>query len=299
MNRMSWLLVVPLALASALSVPMGCVEFDTYFFDSSPDGGSGGKDGGTDGTGGTGGMQPQCTTVDQCPDTPECRIGGSCDEGACSWTTQNLPGTPVGAQIYGDCKRRECNAAGVITQADDPDDKYDWKSPCYVDDCNAWNSPKADPGKACETAWGKAGLCTDQFQCRECTLDAHCPGAKCASNGQCVPLLCGNGILDAANGETDVDCGGNTCAPCALGMNLKCNQRSDCEMEGNCSGNPKVCVAPLCNDSFPNGNETDTDCGGSCAEDVANPKRCSVDQGCLVPNDCAAGLSCKAGKCTP
>ncbi|MDC0742378.1 hypothetical protein [Polyangium mundeleinium] len=296
MNRMSWLLVVPLALVSALSVPAGCVEFDTYIYDTSEDndGGSGGKDGGTDGTGG---MPPQCMTVDQCPDSPECRIGGSCNEGVCEWTTENLPGTPVGAQIYGDCKRRECNALGVITQAEDPDDKYDWANPCYVDDCNAGNSPTADSGKPCTTEWGKTGLCTDQFQCRECTLDAHCPGAKCAPNGQCVPLHCANGVLDMANEETDIDCGGAACAPCAVG--LKCSQRSDCEGEGQCIGSPKTCQLPTCEDTFKNGNETDVNCGGSCAEDVANPKRCSDGQGCLVPNDCATGLSCKAGICKP
>ncbi|TKD02200.1 hypothetical protein [Polyangium fumosum] len=258
-------------------------------------GGMGGA-GGTGGTGGTGGMPPQCTTADQCPDTPECRIGGSCDEGTCKWTTENLPGTAVGAQVYGDCKQRECDASGVITQADDPDDVYEWGNLCYKNACNAWETPVPESGKQCPTKWGKAGLCTDQFECDECTLDAHCPGGKCTPDGRCVPLHCANGSLDAANGETDVDCGG-PCVPCAAG--LKCNQRADCEGEGSCGGSPKTCQPPSCNDTFKNGNETDLDCGGSCADDVANPKRCTQGQGCLFPDDCSAGLSCKAGTCQP
>jgi len=295
MNRMSWLLVVPLALVSAVSVPAGCVEFDTYIYDTSKEdgGGTGGKDGGTDGTGG---MAPQCTTVDQCPDTPECRIGGSCNEGTCEWTTENLPGTPVGTQIYGDCKRRECNASGVITEnALDDADVYEWGNPCYKNGCNAWEMPEPESGKQCTTDWGKTGgVCADNFGCIECSVDAHCPGAKCTSIGKCVALHCANGAIDMADGETDVDCGG-PCAPCKVGS--KCVQRSDCEGEGACTGSPKICQAPACDDTFKNGNETDLNCGGSCAEDVANPKRCSEGQGCLFPSDCQAGLLCKSGTC--
>ena len=37
---------------------------------------------------------------------------------------------------------------------------------------------------------------------------------------------CLNGEVDASNGETDVDCGGNTCAPCEAGKT--CAADSDC-----------------------------------------------------------------------
>ncbi|MDI1437536.1 hypothetical protein [Polyangium sorediatum] len=292
MNRMSWLLVVPLALASALSVPMGCVEFDTYFFDSSPDGGSGGKDGGTDGTGGTGGMS-ECMIDSECM-AGECRSGGTCNAGTCEWATVNMPGTPVGTQVYGDCKQRECSADGAITEVGISGDEYDWGNPCYLDGCNAWNAPKPAGPVQCTTTWNKLATCIGLL-CIDCMEDSQCPGAQCVEEiGKCVPLHCSNNSQDGVvpNVETDVDCGG-PCAPCAAG--LKCALRSDCEGDGQCIGNPKICQAPTCSDNIKNGDETGLDCGGSC------PNKCGpgMDGGCHLPSDCAAGLSCKKGKCEP
>ncbi|MDI1481663.1 hypothetical protein [Polyangium sp. y55x31] len=294
MNRMSWLLVVPLALVSALSVPAGCVEFDTYIYDKTPyTGGTGGNGGdgggGNGGVGGTGGT-PMCTEQGDCPET-ECRIGGSCNAGTCSWTTVNMPGTPVGPQVYGDCKQRECTAQGDITEDAVADlDVYDWGDPCYKDACSAWTNPQPDSGVSCTTKWGKAGLCGANFNCVECTDSADCAGFKCDMTiGKCVPSHCvDNSIQDS--GETDVNCGG-PCAPCAEG--LKCALRTDCVGDGQCVGTPKICQAPTCMDNVKNGDETGPDCGGSCAQ------KCKQDaqHGCLVPDDCDTGLSCKAGKC--
>ncbi len=304
MNRMSWLLVVPLALVSALSAPSGCVEFDSYEFDPSG-GGSGGTGGGTGG-GGAGGMgssstgsggAPGCTVDANCAEN-ECRMGGACNAGTCEWTTEIMPGVPVGAQIYGDCKQRECDGSGDISQADSPADVYDWLNPCYVDGCEAWDAPQAATGEVCETKWGNpSGLCNSTFNCIECTADGDCGGtATCTSFGKCIPAHCTDMDQDAANGETDINCGG-PCAPCTAG--LKCNVRTDCEGEGQCTGSPKVCVAPTCGDSLKDGNETGVDCGGSCAVDMMDPKKCPQGQGCLVPTDCASGFSCKSGVCQP
>ncbi|MRG97280.1 hypothetical protein [Polyangium spumosum] len=295
MNRMSWLLVVPLALVSALSVPAGCVEFQSFNYDSSPNtGGAGGEGGVGGGTGGTG-AAPACTTPADCPDN-ECRSGGSCNAGKCEWTTVQASGTPAGTPVYGDCKRRECGASGAVTEVDDQSDKYDWGNPCYKDACSAWTAPQPDPLRQC-TAWGKAGLCDTSFKCNECTGDGDCGANKCVvSIGKCVPAHCMDGVFESLDGETDLDCGG-PCAPCAVG--LKCNQRTDCDREGTCMGNPKVCLEPNCNDGAHNGDETDADCGGACAQDMANPKKCAETQGCLVPDDCQTGFSCKAGTCQP
>ncbi|MRG97277.1 hypothetical protein [Polyangium spumosum] len=254
-------------------------------------GGAGGAGaGGAGGSGGEGGALPQCTGDDGCQST-ECRIGGVCNAGTCEWMTVIMPGTPVGESIYGDCKRRECDASGSVTQIDDPTDKYDWGNPCYVDGCNAWMAPQPDPLTQCTTEWGKPGLCDISFKCVECTADAECGANKCVLGiGKCVPAHCTNGALDSVSGETDVDCGG-PCAPCPL--TFKCNSRTDCEGEGNCGGMPKACQPPNCLEGVKNGNETDGDCGGSC------DKKCAQGKGCLVPDDCQTGLSCKAGTCQP
>ncbi|MDC3957216.1 hypothetical protein [Polyangium jinanense] len=302
MNRMSWLLVVPLALASALSVPAGCVEFDTYFFDESSyvggAGGNGGTGGGTGG-GGTGGTQA-CTTQADCP-TTECRITGSCNAGTCDYMTEIMPGMPVGAQVYGDCKQRECDASGAITQVDSSADVYVWAADsCRTNGCEAWKSPQPASGQ-CTTTWGAFGICDDSFNCIQCAKNEDCSGLQCdTSIGKCVPAHCLNDVLDAdpdpAKSETDVDCGG-PCVPCEIGM--KCSVRPDCMGEGPCLGNPKTCQVPTCSDGFKNGDETGSDCGGSCAQDMANPKKCGQGQGCLFPDDCVAGLSCNSGTCEP
>lgn len=47
--------------------------------------------------------------------------------------------------------------------------------------------------------------------------------------------------------------------------------------------------APRCDDGLRNGDETDLDCGGSCAP-------CATDRACLAPADCEDGI-CAAGSC--
>ena len=59
--------------------------------------------------------------------------------------------------------------------------------------------------------------------------------------------------------ETDVDCGGDKCSPCA--DTKSCLAGPDC-MNGICTGG--TCVAPSCTDGIKNGTELDVDCAGSC-----------------------------------
>ncbi|MDI3290545.1 hypothetical protein [Polyangium sp. 15x6] len=241
---------------------------------------------------------PACTSQTDCPDS-ECRTGGSCNAGTCDYMTEIMPGTPVGEQVYGDCKQRECDASGAITQVESIADVYKWAADsCRKDDCEAWVSPQPASGP-CTTKWDRPGICDGNFTCIECLTNNDCGGSQCAASiGKCVPTYCTNGVLDAdpdpTKSETDVDCGG-PCVPCAGGM--RCTVRADCEGEGVCLGNPKTCQAPTCGDTYKNGDETGPDCGGSCAQDMANPKKCGQGQGCLVPDDCVAGLSCKSGIC--
>jgi len=51
---------------------------------------------------------------------------------------------------------------------------------------------------------------------------------------------CKNDVLDAGVGETDVDCGGDFCPPCAL--NEVCSVDSDCFTGGSCDSSSLVCV---------------------------------------------------------
>jgi hypothetical protein len=80
--------------------------------------------------------------------------------------------------------------------------------------------------------------------------------------------------------ETDVDCGGGSCATCVTGK--KCLGASDCT--SHVCGPTKVCSAPSCTDGTLNGSETDLDCGGSSC-----PK-CIGGKSCVVNTDCLGGL---------
>ncbi|KIG15227.1 hypothetical protein DB30_05771 [Enhygromyxa salina] len=87
--------------------------------------------------------------------------------------------------------------------------------------------------------------------------------------------------------ETDVDCGGPNCDPCATG--LACVMNSDCQSD-SCVGN--VCIDPSCSDGVENGDETDVDCGGPACDP------CEDNLGCAIAADCLSGV-CSGGVCSP
>ena len=99
-----------------------------------------------------------------------------------------------------------------------------------------------------------------------------------------VAATCNDGIKNGS--ETDVDCGGGTCAGC---VNFKtCKVNADCQ-SGYCPAGT-CAVAPTCNDGVRNGNESDIDCGGgTCAG-------CVFGKVCNVGTDCAS-KNCVNGKC--
>src|SRR4051812_18081907 len=60
----------------------------------------------------------ECNTPTQCPgqDT-ECQMR-ACNLGACG-VAYAPPGTPAGSSTSGDCKKNQCNGAGVIESVND------------------------------------------------------------------------------------------------------------------------------------------------------------------------------------
>ena len=146
--------------------------------------------------------------------------------------------------------------------------------------------------------------------CGKCVDDLNCmvPG-DCQSNNcqdTCVAGTCDDTILNNMQlGETDVDCGGNTCPKCKF--NKTCSINADC-VGGVCTGNK---CAATCTDTEQNQNESDVDCGGAC-DDCSNGKKCNTAADCqsnfcngetcsACNNDgqCAAAEYCDAGKCVP
>ena len=134
--------------------------------------------------------------------------------------------------------------------------------------------PEAPP---CVPACGER-LCGDDGcggSCGECSPESDCIEGACVVRPTCVDEL-QNGA------ESDVDCGGNDCAPCDDGR--RCGEGSDCR-SGRCEGG--LCTS--CEDGARNGDESDVDCGGGCAA-------CADGRACGAPEDCVSGR-CASGLC--
>ncbi|HCF59589.1 MAG TPA: hypothetical protein DFS52_16540, partial [Myxococcales bacterium] len=84
--------------------------------------------------------------------------------------------------------------------------------------------------------------------------------------------------------ESDFDCGGGSCQPCA--DDKLCVENSDCQ-SGHCFEG--FCAPLRCNDQVRNGEETDIDCGGDCSP-------CATNQRCLQDADCAS-QNCRSKRC--
>jgi len=115
-------------------------------------------------------------------------------------------------------------------------------------------------------------------------------GMNIAGNGGDVPVLpdhCTNGVKD--EDETDRNCGGDDCDPCAKGKS--------CDVDSDCVNDSCVmdrCQDPSCTDKVKNGEETDTDCGGGTPTTGCGP--CDAGDSCAKPSDCDSGV-CKSGTC--
>ena len=96
---------------------------------------------------------------------------------------------------------------------------------------------------------------------------------------------CTNHRQDVELGETDSDCGGKDCHGCALGQ--RCGDLSDCA-DGQCIMG--FCQQPGCDNSALDGDETGTDCGGSC-------EPCRDGQPCQSALDCESKVCGDDGLC--
>jgi hypothetical protein len=143
-------------------------------------------------------------------------------------------------------------------------------------------------------------------------IDVDCGGSgcppcgehrQCRTNDQCQShLVCissceyigTSGCIDGAQDfrETDVDCGGTMCQPCAEGQ--ACLLTADCQVGMSCVNG--VCSRPdFCFDGVTPGygrdaGETDLDCGGPC-------RPCGQGKRCFIADDCEKGLFCVGGIC--
>jgi hypothetical protein len=111
-----------------------------------------------------------------------------------------------------------------------------------------------------------------------------------AAGPDAKPAACDDGVKNGD--ETDVDCGGATCAKCDDGK--QCTDGAGCT-SGVCASG--VCKAPACDDGVKNGDETDVDCGGPTCGKCDAGKACAANadcasDGCAYDKHCAIAPSC-------
>ena len=213
----------------------------------------------TSDTGSTG-LFADCSNLEKDPGETDLDCGGVCVE----LDPQKTCDDDLGCLGDGDCKSQHCH--------DDADVCVDM---------------------ACDNGVHDVGMdyhidCGGQI-CPGCGLGLPCGGPDQCAVGMCVAGVCalmGTCHDDEFNDleESDVDCG-KLCGP-------SCKHEQMCEGPGDCISDScvdGVCDDPQCKDGVQNGDETDIDCGGSCAP-------CSGGYDCIADPDCMFA-GCFFGKC--
>ena len=138
------------------------------------------------------------------------------------------------------------------------------------------------------------GYCRPCDTKRKCQRDMDCVSSVCGTSpgvvgGVCLAASCSD---KRRNGhETDVDCGGEVCRPCAASKT--CRLPRDCST-ALCQNN--LCLAPSCTDGLKNEDETDVDCGGISCLSCGDGKTCSSYTDCsslVCENDVCQAASCE------
>ena len=164
-----------------------------------------------------------------------------------------------------------------------PEECPDPGQPCLIatcDDADLCATATAPEGSDC-VGQGDAKVCDAAGVCVECVGQDDCAQDEECTDGVCTPLACSDN--QQGQQETDVDCGGPDCPPCA--NNGRCLIYRDCE-SGYCDttgGTPGVCGpcagAGDCNaDSYCD--PTDNTC----------KLKQSVGAPCSLPDQCTSGF---------
>ena len=229
-----------------------------------------------------------CKDSATCTVAQRCKAGADCQSQICSTlgkcvATTCQDGAMTSNETDIDCGgvcAVKCTTGHGCSTGSDCDSKYCDGKVCVGDFCSdkvlSVGESDLDCGGACSKKCATG---------QKCGGNADCASGQCATSGVCVTTTCDDGKL--SKGEADVDCGGVCATPCLVGK--ACKGGVDCATTV-CATSSMVCVATPCLDELQDGNETDVDCGGTCAA------RCAQDKGCKLDADCKSGF-CDGSKC--
>ena len=198
-----------------------------------------------------------CTGV-TCTASDACHAAGTCDPGTgtcshptvmdgttCSAGAGSISGVCIGGTclaVCGDGRRdgtesdidcggtcATCGVGGACNvDGDCTTGVCDATNRCARASCTDGRRNGTETGIDC----GGGGTCATCAVGGGCALDSDCASNACnATSLTCVTDQCADARRDGV--ETDVDCGGGTCAPCAVGR--ACNTTSDCVAGRVCS----------------------------------------------------------------
>lgn len=137
--------------------------------------------------------------------------------------------------------------------------------------------------------------CSDQGACPE---GLTCDPVDNRCRAEVLDAACTDGIRNGA--ETDIDCGGGACSPCADG--LRCQDGSHCESQ--VCDEDGMCAAPVCGDRAVNGEGEDCDDGEESASCDADCTTATCGDGTInatASEECDDGGESAAcdSDCTP
>jgi len=163
-----------------------------------------------------------CVVASDCPGSDGPCSTRRCEAGVCGFAYA-AGGTSTPTQVGGDCHKNVCDGVGhVVSTVDDFDVPLDANA-CTNDVCASGvpTHPAATAGTPCASGGGT--VCNGAYACVECISGDQCTSGVCSGN-VCQAPSCNDNVKNGA--ETNVDCGGPTCAKCAVGKT--CAVNSDC-----------------------------------------------------------------------
>jgi hypothetical protein len=232
-----------------------------------------------------------CVTPSDCGTDTACQTRTCSPTGMCG-VVNVATGTPVAAQVAGDCRQVQCDGNGQTTNAifntDLPVDGND----CTQDLCSSGmpsNPPQPAQFSCSQSGGSRCNGSANMPACVQCVQGADCPGAdtecrirSCSGAGTCGFSNVNEGGL--TNTQTAGDCTKNVCqsgaSAAVLDANDPQNDGNDCTTD-TCSGIGATAHVSLA-------------AGAACG--VGGTLKCNGSPGAPACVECLSVSDCPAGK---